>query len=326
MNSTDFTDPLNLIASALMLVNSLFGIACNLLIVYIFVRAPSERTSFNLICVFRAAGNIFILSWAFLGTFIPMTLAGDSLFPPVYQYVVITSVNSIYTALQYSGTIIALNRFCAMFVPLFYSKLFSIKSTAVILILLLGLRISKIFYEASTSIPLQCFSTFSSYDLAWSPDFDPKCNDNTGTIVDNTAIFLGALLLLNIATFIKIYIFYKETEMDEKEVKKKMRKNKILFTQTIIQDVFYLIDMLFTFKLSGLISERYWTFISGSFIWQSVHSLDGLIMLMFNERLTFLKRNLFSTSSSNPSFVGGQLKITGTVSVVQSRSYLSRID
>ncbi|CAO4379322.1 unnamed protein product [Caenorhabditis nigoni] len=136
----------------------------------------------------------------------------------------------------------------------------------------------------------------------WVPASGSNCREKYVGVVDGTAIIIGILIAINLATFVKLYLFYKSTELDSRDIKLKMRKNRTMFMQTILQDMAYLIDVIFTFQLSDLFVSRIWTFISGSFIWQCVHSLDGLIMIMFNERFTFLKRSLF-TSSSNPSVV-----------------------
>ncbi|UMM34818.1 hypothetical protein L5515_007718 [Caenorhabditis briggsae] len=74
MSSSTLSDPLNWIATILMALNGIFGITCNGLIVYSFTASSSERTSFNLICAYRAIVNIIILGWGFLGTFVPLTL------------------------------------------------------------------------------------------------------------------------------------------------------------------------------------------------------------------------------------------------------------
>ncbi|CAL2044825.1 unnamed protein product [Caenorhabditis brenneri] len=79
----------------------------------------------------------------------------------------------------------------------------------------------------------------------------------------------------------------------------------------MIQDVVTLLDMIFTFKLSLLSSKRIWSFFCGTVIWQCVHSFDGLIMVMFNERLTFLKKNLFA-SSAPPSLT---MKVAPSVTI-----------
>ncbi|CAO4379318.1 unnamed protein product [Caenorhabditis nigoni] len=65
----------------------------------------------------------------------------------------------------------------------------------------------------------------------------------------------------------------------------------------MLQDSLYLIDLTFTFKLSGLSTHRFWTFISGTLVWECIHSIDGFIMMMFNERLSFLKKRIQPTSS-----------------------------
>ncbi|EFP05715.1 hypothetical protein CRE_26987 [Caenorhabditis remanei] len=319
MSSQTLFDPLNWAASLLMTMNGIFGIVCNGIIVHSFATSPLERTSFNLICAYRAVLNCVILSWGFIGTFVPLTIFGDTLFPPVYHLIVITCVNSLYVGLQYCGFLVAINRFCAMYFPIMYSTLFSLKLTIVFTFAIFCYRISRIVVELLQSIPKKCFSVYSSVDLNWSPYLNPECREKYANVVDATAILLVVLILLNIATFVKIYLFYKSTELGSRDIKEKMKRNKIMFTQTILQDLTYLIDMLFTFRLSGLFTSRVWTFISGSFIWESVHSFDGLIMIMFNERLTFLKRSFFS-STANPSFA---IQMTKTV---PSRSYPAPID
>uniref|UniRef100_A0A8R1E7Z9 7TM_GPCR_Srx domain-containing protein n=1 Tax=Caenorhabditis japonica TaxID=281687 RepID=A0A8R1E7Z9_CAEJA len=153
--------------------------------------------------------------------------------------------------------------------------------------------------EGGMNKALECFTTFSAYDLAWGPNMNARCRQKSGDgIVSGTAVFLAVLVILNLLTFTKIWLFYKSTQESDLDGKKKMKKNRMLFLQTIVQDMLYMIDMLFTYQLGGLVDERYWTFISGSFVWESVHSCDGLIMIMFNERLTFLRKSLFATSAT----------------------------
>ncbi|PIC26501.1 hypothetical protein B9Z55_019056 [Caenorhabditis nigoni] len=66
------------------------------------------------------------------------------------------------------------------------------------------------------------------------------------------------------------------------------------------------------FEFSRLSDARAWTFLCGTVIWECVHSFDGsvgvhfnillkmfrFIMMMFNERLSLLKKHLFNTSST----------------------------
>uniref|UniRef100_A0A1I7UAT6 7TM_GPCR_Srx domain-containing protein n=1 Tax=Caenorhabditis tropicalis TaxID=1561998 RepID=A0A1I7UAT6_9PELO len=228
MDNSTVNDPLSWTAAALMSLNGVFGITMNAIVVHNFVSTPIERTSFNLICAFRAAVNIIILILGFLATFVPLTLYGDSLFPPVHHAIVITIVNSLYTGLQNCGFLVAVNRFFAMFFMVFYSKYFTV---------------------SVTFVKTKCFSTYVSEYLSWRPTRNPDCLNKYADVVDGSIIILIALVVINTLTFMKIYIFYKKTDLNSKDVKTRMRKNRILFAQTIFQDLTYLIDMLFTFNL-----------------------------------------------------------------------------
>ncbi|ULT86476.1 hypothetical protein L3Y34_006285 [Caenorhabditis briggsae] len=70
-------------------------------------------------------------------------------------------------------------------------------------------------------------------------------------------------------------------------------KNNIkLFVQTVLQDSLFFVDVLFTFKLSSLSTHRAWLFISTVFVWETIHMLDGLIILMFTDRAYILKAKI----------------------------------
>ncbi|CAI2353830.1 unnamed protein product [Caenorhabditis sp. 36 PRJEB53466] len=296
----NFTDPLNLVASLIMIVVGVFGVGCNLAVVYIFIRAPTERTSFNLICVYRGFANTLILGWAFVGTFVPMALFGDTFFSPLYQTLVIGIANSAYAGIQWTGVLIAVNRFAAIFFPKLYFTMFSVKMTFVISTAIFAQRVYRITMQFIQFIPIECFMTFSITDLTWYPNMEEKCDEDSTEVINSSLLYLVIIIVLNLCTLVKLYHFYKNTMLEADRVQIKMRKNRIMFLQTLIQDSIQLVDMIFTYRLSLLSSERYWTFISGSLIWEIVHSSDGFIMIMFNERLTFLKRSLFS-SSAHPS-------------------------
>ncbi|CAI2356987.1 unnamed protein product [Caenorhabditis sp. 36 PRJEB53466] len=299
-NSTfHLDDPLNICATVIMIVTGLVGILLNSLIVYIFARSPLERSSFDLMCAFRGASSTIILIWAFFGTFVPITFLGASPFSYAYETVVIGTCNAFYTALQYSGFLIAINRACAMNFPVYYKIIFSFRLTLLFTVVLFGYQIVNVAYELiSYVIRLNCFLIYSSSALAWIPYMDPQCNENVEGAVNRTALFLGAMIIVNVATFTKIYLFYKSTGGDENEIKKIVRKNKSLFLQTVLQDAIILADMLFTFRLSLLSEARIWTFFCGTFIWEFVHVLDGFVMIMFNDRLAYLKKAFFKASTT----------------------------
>lgn len=118
---------------------------------------------------------------------------------------------------------------------------------------------------------------YTSYDLAWSPNMGEQCkDDDNSSNINTSAIFQTVLVILNAAIFAKIYFFYKSTDLSTKGRKRKLKKNKVLFLQTMIQDSITLIDMIFTFRLSLLSTKRLWSFFCGTVIWECLHSIDGL--------------------------------------------------
>lgn len=108
----------------------------------------------------------------------------------------------------------------------------------------------------------------------WFPSTKPLCQETYKEVYFSTA-FLLVLVLLNCATFTKIAFFYKSSGIEASMQKRKRKNNMKLFWQTLIQDSITFIDMIFTFKLSLLSDSRMWTFLCGTVIWESVHSLDG---------------------------------------------------
>ncbi|CAS01043.1 Protein CBG27049 [Caenorhabditis briggsae] len=242
MNHTyNISDPLNLTSSAIILALGIFGIVCNAMVIYVFFKIRIERTSFNFICVCRAVCNIFILVWGFLGTFLPITFLNDLLFSFEYHTIVIGSCNSVYKSLQYSGLLIAVNRFCAIFLSVLYAKIFNLKFTIIITFIVFGYEIAKVIYEFITFvIRLKCYLIFFPYDLAWVPRIPEECHDGIEGTVNFTAIFLALIVAINLATFSKIYLFYKSTEMDSEEIRIRIYPDDVQRTIVSSQETFVL--------------------------------------------------------------------------------------
>ncbi|CAI2353822.1 unnamed protein product [Caenorhabditis sp. 36 PRJEB53466] len=309
-NSTDekaplfynYEDPTSLVASVLMLLNGVFGVICNSLIVYIFVSETKERSSFNVICVFRAVINIYILLTNHLFLFIPITLTGVQVYSKTLETWAICMANSLYIANEYMTIVIAVNRFVSLFFPVHYSMIFEIKKTLLAVSLVYAYRILAVTREIINYTALGCSVLYYVEYLSWLPDFSLECESNSGILLF-MAINFTIVSIFNMATFGKVFSFY--------------RKNAYLFIQTLMQDSLYLIDISFTFYFFSFFDNRFWTFFSGTFVWESLHSLDGFIMIMFNERLSFLKKQLFQPLASKVSFIRVSQASTGPHSNIE---------
>ncbi|CAP39697.2 Protein CBR-SRX-89 [Caenorhabditis briggsae] len=209
---------------------------------------------------------------------------------------------SLYLGNEYQITLVALNRFCALFFPRHYSKIFALRPTLIVIILFYVYRLAVVIYMTAVAVARGCFYSFSTTSLSWQYPPDPAClfEDNIMIIVLTT--FVGTTCL-NMVTFVHILNFYRSMDMHDRTTQKRIRKNAMLFFQTVLQDSLYIIDLSFTFKLSALSSHRMWSSISGTLVWESLHMLDGFIMLVFNDRFSFIcarEDSVESTASVAP--------------------------
>ncbi|CAO4376633.1 unnamed protein product [Caenorhabditis nigoni] len=133
----------------------------------------------------------------------------------------------------------------------------------------------------------------------------PNCNKDMKNGFDSPLVVLGPLaafvftIVLNLITFGKIIHFYVGNKSMDSENLVAVKNNIRLFFQTVLQDSLFFIDMLFTFKLSELSDSRVWALISQMLVWESIHMLDGFIMLMFSNRLSILKSKIFKSNENN---------------------------
>ncbi|CAI5451698.1 unnamed protein product [Caenorhabditis angaria] len=278
----DSSEFLSILAAFIITANSVFGIYCNFLVFKNFITNKNERTSFNMICFFRSYVNIHILSTIFLDVFVPATILGYSIYNPAIESSIISFGITLYFANDYGALVVALNRLFALYFPMTYSKVFGMKPTFGILVLIHVFQIVIIVQELIGYIPKKCFLYFNVSQLAWSPTFEPQCISYGG---DSTLYYFGGIFILlciiDTFTLIKIINIYKTETIVSRQ---KISQNAYLFLQTCAQDSLFVLDIVFTFKLASLSNARLWTFISGTVVWQCLHSFDGYIMMMFGLR------------------------------------------
>ncbi|CAI2354228.1 unnamed protein product [Caenorhabditis sp. 36 PRJEB53466] len=288
----------NLVAVFMMILSSIFGLIFNLAIVYVFASEKKQRTSFNLICVFRSVNNSIALIVPFLTVYVPIAVIGSSFYPNWLESLLLCISLNIFVMNEFQSIYISLNRFTAIFLPLRYQKICSIKVTVIVNCLIVADRIRNIAFETYQRIQSDSYILFSPEHLTYSLTSIELSGSNMIIVV--SAIFCVALAA-NIATFLRITVFYLKQRTSRDEQKwRKVKSNMKLFIQTVLQDALFLLDTVFTFQLSGIMTNRFWTFICDSFVWQTIHVMDGFIMLMFNERLSLLKKSVFPSVLATP--------------------------
>ncbi|ULT86505.1 hypothetical protein L3Y34_006299 [Caenorhabditis briggsae] len=317
-------DFLSKIASVLVLLNGLLGSGFNVCVVYLYFNGSQDKNSFNFICLTRAINNIIVLAFNFLLLTFPVVLISENFYPAIIETVIITSTINVYLVNQIQTVAIALNRFIALYLPFRYKALCSNHVTWVIMGALYAQRGYETFTKLYSFINLDCLIRFDS-DTFFTPFIDDARNCSKSLPVDSNlivlmpSIFLSISVVLNLLTFGKILIFYFSNNSNS-ESTSLARKNIRLFFQTVFQDSLFLTDAVFTFKLSRLSDSRIWAFVSTVFVWESIHSLDGLIMLMFSDRVSTLRAKFArimdrDNQVSSSSWMGRSRRPAGTPSL-----------
>ncbi|KAF1752740.1 hypothetical protein GCK72_019295 [Caenorhabditis remanei] len=299
----------NAVASVMM-----FVMFFNVTIIYNFVKYNNQRTSFNFICTIRALNNTFILLVNFIGVFLPATVLGYSIHNPMVETVIITTALNCNIYNNHQSIYMAVNRFVAIYFPVKYDIFFGMKATVLVHIIFYLDRIRNVTFENIERYEKQNFLVFNVEWLAYGGLIDSQ------DIIFYFAIGLTLIpFVINIFTFLKFYYLKKRVTRDDSERVKQARRNMRQFVQTVFQDSMYPISVVFNSKLNVLIRHRFWTFFCQTFIWQTLHVLDGLIMGVFNDRIAFLKkymkRKIHNLSASKevtpPPVVGVQVAQSG---------------
>ncbi|CAI2354217.1 unnamed protein product [Caenorhabditis sp. 36 PRJEB53466] len=296
-------DVVNLIAAVLVFTNAVCGICFSTCIIYIFFAEKQETTSFNLICLSRAINNVLVLIFDFLILTFPTTLLSVNFYPISLEAIIIILTVNIYLVNEFQTVLIAVNRFFAIFFPFTYTKVFNLKFTGVFLGLIYLNRIYATVKELYRQFSNDCevYLSLETFGTKYGNESCSAINElnDDGTVI-GTLFFFAFTIIINMLTFGRILVFYFKQNMDT-ESQKSAQKNVRLFFQTVLQDSLFFVDVLFTFKMSYLSTHRFWLFVSAVLVWESIHTLDGLIMLMFSERLTLLKTALFRSSKISAS-------------------------
>uniref|UniRef100_A0A1I7V1U5 7TM_GPCR_Srx domain-containing protein n=1 Tax=Caenorhabditis tropicalis TaxID=1561998 RepID=A0A1I7V1U5_9PELO len=294
MDSANYTiaDWPNAVATVMMIVNSAIGLFFNFLIIFSFIVDKKQKTSFNLICVFRSINNNLIIIILAV-VYVPATVIGYSIFPRMVETIVLTTALNLKVYNEFQSIYLSINRLVAIYFPLKYNLVFGIKATLAFHFIYYADRVRNLTFENIDRYNKSVFMLYSVKHLAYG-----------GVLVTPDGMFLWALGLLVFPFFVNAFTFarfyYLKNQMSHNSEKfKNAKKNMGMFFQTVLQDSLFSISVIFTLKMNTLIDHRFYTFFSQTFLWQSIHVIDGLIMLLFNERLLMKKLKRISPADNS---------------------------
>ncbi|CAI4231909.1 unnamed protein product [Auanema sp. JU1783] len=226
-------------------------------IIYSTFRSTSKLSPFNIICVCKCAVNFYICS-SYLFFQAPMTF-GNYIYANLRVNDTVSGIqNNLYIYLEYANVILASNRFVAIFLPTYYGRIFKPKVT---------------LYE--------CMFVYDGRSMAWRlfNDTPAGCEAWTTLLPFNySLVCLTASLILNTPTFVRVVIFFT---VQNGSVQESIRKNSRLFIQAVLQDLLFIMDMIFMNNLFDLFDNIMWSFFCFTLSGTLVHVLDGVLTMIF---------------------------------------------
>ncbi|CAP36499.2 Protein CBG19211 [Caenorhabditis briggsae] len=275
---------------------TVFGTVSNALVFIAARRMNSMNSSFGIITKNQAICN-FLMSLIFLVYIFPLQISATNLLV-YYSHFIGMFAMTVYEISNLSHFLIAVNRFCAVFLPYYYEKLFTVFSTKIlrnviwvasaiwcmVLYELVGCKFS---YDVA-SWSLAFLATDMCTQLTWYSDFTFNTSFVVLTLITNllTAFKAGrnSRILMNAAGI---------------KMSKRQKQRELNFVkQSFLQGLSVFSGQVTYYLIAPLLSNPVLIFIIGS-LWAFMHSIEGGIILASNQemRSVFMPRKALNSTT-----------------------------
>ncbi|CAI5444310.1 unnamed protein product [Caenorhabditis angaria] len=160
MNSTIF------ITCSICITIFIFGVSTNAKVIQILLNGKAEKTSFNILCILKAALNAIIVIFGLPLTFFNVLL-GEPLISESWDTICFMFSLNFTICNNLCNVLTAFNRFCAIYFPTKYDNYFNNSRTIYLIIIILIIAHIKIIYDSYNYLDLQCYFEFNLEHLYW---------------------------------------------------------------------------------------------------------------------------------------------------------------
>ncbi|XGW25887.1 hypothetical protein V3C99_006915 [Haemonchus contortus] len=260
------------------------GVLCNCFVFVTIRRIPRMANSFGRISAGIAAVEVVTLA-LFVLYFTPMVFFNIEVLKKESYYCG-AFLLGCFQYNVYSHVLLSLNRFCAIYFPLYYGKIFTQKATTIVIILMCLISVFPILF-----LYLLGSCRFEYFDDYWRFGFAYRETCRTIPFPTNVEAFGTSTLIIAFLDFAAIYrvrVYNKEfgschlskywssrRKHDEVNFLKQASSRALLFAMGII--VYYFLPYYFT--------SRWVKFLFGPVNWVSVLTADGLITIIYSRDL-----------------------------------------
>ncbi|CCD83343.1 G-protein coupled receptors family 1 profile domain-containing protein [Caenorhabditis elegans] len=249
------------------------GSVLNFSILIAIYKLPALNNSFGYLTANQAIVDA-LHSVIFLLYFCPMVILDQPIMKS-YSFIVGCFLLFCYELSVLTHFLISINRFCAVWVPLKYEKWFSRKNTSSIIILLwiFEVALAIVFYQILCHVAyleeihfIQFTNTKFCGFVAWYDDF-----------VKNSVI-IAIVVCVDISTVLRVHHVTKKVRGDNKFTLRDLR----FLRQSVFQGTVFLLELVTYFFIPQYFHNQWIIFLGTSFMWVSIHAIDGMIVVMCN--------------------------------------------
>ncbi|CAI2353237.1 unnamed protein product [Caenorhabditis sp. 36 PRJEB53466] len=256
------------------------GFIFNLVIFVVACRIKTLSESFAILVSTMAAAD-GVVCGLFLLYACPMIILNITILKQ-YSYHCGFALALAYDISITTHVVIVVNRFLAVFTPITYKRVFGIQTTKLIVFVTVSVTVAIIF------VFFQIFGCQLYYDQEFWMFFysDQKICVWYATNLGDRKMFASAVLTmaLNLMIIAKVHTARKKLNHGQVSVANKKREMNFL-KQTIGQGTYLFVFSIIFLYVSSLTSNKILGFIIGSDIWCSLHTLDGLFVLIYNSEI-----------------------------------------
>ncbi|TKR88256.1 hypothetical protein L596_012529 [Steinernema carpocapsae] len=277
-------DPVDYPIGAMIIIFSAFvGVVINGYVFFAVRKAKTFGYAFGQICISHTVanfGNCFVF-----GFLIAPILILNPEFHRTYwgarcgQFLIM-----VYNASLFSHLLTAINRFCVVYFPLKYNILFDEKTTKFTIFVVWFCAVLQVLPYFSPD----CTLYFDGHKLEMLP-MPTTCSI---FVVVYMCYYLsvgviGLFGVLDVATFIGIHFHNKNRVTTGSSTSKLKRSREIrFFFQACVQDIAFLSELILYFSIAPYFTAYKWMhFTLTTVIWISLHTADGLIVIIFNKEM-----------------------------------------
>ncbi|ULT98080.1 hypothetical protein L3Y34_005724 [Caenorhabditis briggsae] len=278
----------NIYASIIIFLLSFSGCVFNLLAGIVVLRNPILKNAFGALCFSHTIANFGVL-FVFCAWVTPTTIIQ-------YKYTELTfgkilgQINILFwNSCCYSHLVISLNRFLTICMPTKVTNLFNYRKTCFIILFVWSMAIGHIvpYFWRET-----CYVAYDPVSWTWVFG-DTPCGYVITTYTDyysSVAIFV-VMSSLDLSTFTMLVLYRRKSHLtSDSETRRRRRVEIRFFTQSCLQGIIFFYEVFNFYYIVTLNTNQWFVFMTSTIAWELCHCLDGLVVVVFHFKRSFLRK------------------------------------